>query len=45
MFVGKVQEHLKVALLTNIRLGWQGLPGTDTLAYNKHWSITEVKVL
>jgi hypothetical protein len=24
------------ALLTNIRLGWKGLPGTNTLAYYKH---------
>ena len=35
-------EHLKVSplrkglvLLSNIRLGWKGLPGTNTLAYYK----------
>jgi len=37
------EEHLKVvslgqapALLANIRLGWKGLPGTNTLAYYKN---------
>ncbi len=36
-------EHLKgaaleeaVALLANIRLGWKGLPGTNTLAFYKN---------
>jgi hypothetical protein len=36
-------EHWKVAslgsalaLLTNIRLGWKGLPGTNTLTYLSH---------
>jgi hypothetical protein len=24
------------ALLTDIRLGWKGLPGTNTLAYNEN---------
>ncbi len=38
MFAGKAGayprvEHLKGALPTNIRLGWKGLPGTNTLAY------------
>ena len=27
----------------NIRLGWKGLPGTNTLAYYKKWEITSVK--
>jgi hypothetical protein len=31
------------ALLTNIRLGWKGLPGTKTLVYYKHSSIADVK--
>ncbi len=26
-----------LALLVNIRLGWKGLPGTNTLAYNKNF--------
>jgi hypothetical protein len=37
-------EHLKdaslgkaLALLTNIRLGWIGFPGTNTLAYYKNY--------
>ncbi len=25
-----------LAMLTNIRLGWKGQPGTNTLAYYKH---------
>jgi hypothetical protein len=42
MFVGKAGAYLRVeplrgasltTLLINIRLGWKGLPGTDTLAY------------
>ncbi len=42
-------EHLKgasisqaLALLTNIRLDWKGLPRTNTLAYYKHPFITAV---
>jgi hypothetical protein len=31
------------ALLTNIRLGWKGLPGTNTLAYYEHSQLTDVK--
>ncbi len=31
------------ALLANIRLGWKGLPGTNTLAYDKNPKITAVK--
>jgi hypothetical protein len=27
------------ALLTSIRLGWKGLPGTNTLVYYKHSSM------
>ncbi len=30
-------------LNTNIRLGWKGLPGTNTLAYYENSSITAVK--
>jgi hypothetical protein len=45
-------EHLKeaplyvrlLALPTNIRLGWKGLPGTNTLAYYEYSYITDVKV-
>jgi hypothetical protein len=44
--VGKVKapivEHLKgaslgtaLSFLSNIRLGWKSLPGTNSLAYNK----------
>jgi hypothetical protein len=31
------------ALLANIRLGWNSLPETNTLAYYEHSSITDVK--
>ncbi len=31
------------ALLTNIRLGWTGLPRTNTLAYYKNSQITDMK--
>ncbi len=31
------------SLPTNIRLDWNGLPGTDTLAYYEHSCITEEK--
>ncbi len=52
MIVGKVRnnrvEHLKdatlgqaPALIANVRLGWKGLPGTNTLAYyNEYLWIT-----
>ena len=39
-------EHLSFALLvlhTNIRLGWEGLTGTNPLAYHEHSYITAVK--
>jgi hypothetical protein len=44
-------KHLSVATLwgrllaspTNIRLGWKGMPGTNTLAYYKNLQITAVK--
>ncbi len=43
-------EHLKcsslrkaLALPANIRLGWKGLPGTNTLAYYENPQITTVK--
>ncbi len=32
-----------LALPTNIRLGWRGLPGTNTLVYYEHSSITTAK--
>jgi hypothetical protein len=32
-----------MALLTNIRLGWKCLPGTNTLAYYEHSEIMDVK--
>jgi hypothetical protein len=32
-----------LTLLINIRLGWRGLPGTNTLACLKNWWITTVK--
>jgi hypothetical protein len=42
-------ENLKGALLwlapalrANIKLGWKGLPGANTLAYNEHLYITVV---
>jgi len=31
------------ALPTNIRLGWKGLPGTNTLAYYENLQLTAVK--
>jgi len=34
-----------LALPTNIRLGWKGLAGTNTLAYYEHLQITAVKSL
>jgi hypothetical protein len=45
-------EHLKaptlhgrlLALPTNIRLGWKGLPWTNTLAYYSNSKIRDVKV-
>jgi hypothetical protein len=33
-----------LALLTNIRQGWRGLPGTNTLAYYKHSYYMAVKI-
>jgi hypothetical protein len=43
-------EHLKgaslgwaPALLANIRLGWKGFPGTNTLAYYEKSKLTAVK--
>jgi hypothetical protein len=37
-------DHLKGSL-TTIRLGWKGLPGTNTLAYHKNSIILDVKSL
>jgi hypothetical protein len=31
------------ATLTNIRMGWKGLPGTNTLAYYEHSEIAGMK--
>jgi hypothetical protein len=53
MFVGKARnltesgapERLSLALLANNRLGWKGLPGTNTLAYYGHMKITDKEVL
>ncbi len=43
-------NHLKAdslweapALLASIRVGWNGLPGTNTLAYYEHLTITSIK--
>jgi hypothetical protein len=45
-----IVEHLKgaslgeaPAFLTNIRLGWKYLQGTNALAYYKHFLITAMK--
>jgi hypothetical protein len=38
MFVGKA-----LALLSNIRHGWKGMPGTSTLAYYEQFKITHEK--
>jgi hypothetical protein len=49
MFADKVgaypsKAHFRIlALSTNIRLGWRGLPGTNTLAYYDNPQITAVK--
>ena len=50
MFVGKPgayprAEHKKgaPAVRANIRLGWKGLPGTNTPAYYEHYKIRAVK--
>jgi hypothetical protein len=55
MFVGKAGAHpvknllaapLKgrfLALPTNIRLGWKGLPGTNALTYYEKLKLTAVK--
>jgi hypothetical protein len=54
MFVGKTEsfpfeEPLRcsrlLALPSNSRLGWKGLPGTNTLAYYENEYITYKKVL
>jgi hypothetical protein len=46
------EEHQKeaplqgrlLALPTNIRLGWKGLPGTNTLAFYEHLLITDINI-
>jgi hypothetical protein len=48
-----IEKHLSgaslngrpLALPTNIRLGWRGLPRTNTLAYYENPQITVVQVL
>jgi hypothetical protein len=32
-----------MAFVTNIRIGWRGLPGTNAVAYYENTSITNVK--
>jgi hypothetical protein len=32
------------ASLVNFRLGWQGLPGTNTIAYLAHSELKKVKI-
>jgi hypothetical protein len=48
MFVGRPAKHLKCgkspSLVSNIRLGRKGLPGSNTLAYYKHLKMTVVKI-
>jgi len=46
MFVNKAGTYLSealkdrlLALPTNIRIGWKGLPGTNPLAHYKHLKI------
>ncbi len=48
---GRTPEHLKgaspqgrlLAFPTDIRLGWKGLPATNTVAYQEHLYVTAVK--
>ncbi len=43
MFVGKTRGLLKAPGLSSIiRLGWKGLPGTNTPAYYKHLYIADI---
>jgi hypothetical protein len=41
----KDRDKVLLALSTNIRLGWKGVPGTNTLAYYENQLITDKKVL
>jgi hypothetical protein len=49
MFAGKARAYPNeapfrlLALPTNIRLGWKGLPGTNALGYYENPKITAVK--
>jgi hypothetical protein len=46
MFAGKARAYPSDAPFrysTNIRLGWKGVPGTNTLAYYKNLYLTAVK--
>ncbi len=36
-------ERYFTRLLTNIRLGWKGLPGTNTIAYYKYLEVKDIK--
>ncbi len=40
MFAGKAGS---MPYTVTPEIGWMGQPGTNTLAYYKHWKITEVK--
>jgi hypothetical protein len=45
MFAGKVKclQGRPLAIPANIKLGWKGLPGKNTLAYHKNLYNTSVK--
>ncbi len=51
MSLGKVRSvpergyftRLGPALLANIRLGWKGLSGTNTVAYYKYLEVKDIK--
>ncbi len=43
LHLGRVMVSL--ALLASVRLGWKGLPGTNTLAYYEHYWIKSLTTL
>jgi len=45
MYARQTSGHPKVVLLLNIRLGWKGLAGNDTLAYYENSLITVAKIV
>ncbi len=47
MFEGKARSlpRWDLPILTNIRPGWKGLPGTNTLAYYEHSYVMSIKCL